>query len=62
MNPELRERIIAYNKEMAARKEKADDLQIIVEELMKLPAGQLKKILTDEVLTVLGKYGWGERR
>lgn len=59
MNEELRARILVYNKEMAARKEKADDLQIIVDELMKLPAGQLKKVLTDEVLAVLGKYGWG---
>jgi hypothetical protein len=57
MKPELREKIIAYNKTVAERAEKASDLDIIVAEIMKLPPGQLKKILTDEVLAVLSKYG-----
>lgn len=57
MRPELRAKIIAYNKEVAEKKEKAADLDIIVAELMKLPPGQLKKVLTDEVLSVLTKYG-----
>lgn len=57
MRPELRAKIIAYNKEVADRAEKAADLDIIVAELMKLPPGQLKKVLTDEVLSVLTKYG-----
>lgn len=42
------------------RKEKASDLDIIVGQIMKLPYGQLKKVLTDEVLTVLAKYGYTE--
>ena len=33
------------------------DLEIIVAEVMKLPYGQLKKVLTAEVLAVLEKYG-----
>lgn len=57
MKPELREKIIAYNKSVAERAEKASDLDVIVKELMKLPPGQLKKVLTDEVMTVLKKYG-----
>ena len=56
-NQELKQRILAYNKEMANRKEKADDLMIIVNQLAKLPPGQLKKVLTDEVRAVLAKYG-----
>ena len=59
MKPELRAKIIAYNKLAAERKEKADDLDVIVSEIMRLPPGQLKKVLTDEVLAVLAKYGIG---
>lgn len=58
MNPELRARIIAYNREVAEKKEKADDLDIIMAEVMKLPYGQLKKVLTVPVLNVLAKYGY----
>lgn len=57
MKPELREKIIAYNKTVAERSEKATDLDIIVSEIMKLPPGQLKKVLTDKVISVLEKYG-----
>ena len=57
MKPELREKILAYNRSVAERVEKANDLDIIVAEIMKLPPGQLKKVLTDEVLAVLRKYG-----
>lgn len=57
MKPELRNKIIAYNKANAERAEKASDLDIIFAEIMKLPPGQLKKVLTDEVIAVLEKYG-----
>jgi hypothetical protein len=57
MRPELREKIIAFNKTSAERKTKADDMDILVSALRKLPPGQLKKVLTDEVLAVLEKYG-----
>ena len=57
MQPELRAKIIAYNKAAAERKEKAEDLDVIIAEIMKLPPGQLKKVLTDDVLAVLAKYG-----
>lgn len=57
MKPELREKIIAFNKVAAARAEKAEDLDILVATILKLPPGQLKKLLTGEVLEVLKKYG-----
>lgn len=60
MKKELRDRIIAHNKSVKEKSEKATDLDIIVSEIMKLPHGQLKKVLTDEVMTVLAKYGYGE--
>ena len=44
----------------AEKKDKATDLDIIVSEIMKLPHGQLKKVLTDEVMAVLAKYGYTE--
>lgn len=43
-----------------AADEKANDLDIIVSEIMKLPYGQLKKVLTPEVMEVLKKYGYAE--
>ena len=45
---------------IAEKKTKADDLDTIVSEILKLPPGQLKKVLTDEVLAVLAKYGYTE--
>ena len=45
---------------IAEKKDKATDLDIIVSEIMKLPHGQLKKVLTDEVMAVLVKYGYTE--
>ena len=57
MKLELRNKIIAYNKSVAEKADKASDLDIIVSEIMKLPKGQLKKVLTDEVIAVLNKYG-----
>lgn len=45
---------------IVAQKEKATDLDIIVSQIMQLPYGQLKKVLTDEVIAVLAKYGYAE--
>lgn len=58
MKKELRERIYAFNKKRVADGEKAADLDIIVAEIMTLPHGQLKKVLTEPVLAVLRKYGY----
>lgn len=57
INKDLRNKIITYNKSVAEKAEKASDLDIIVSQIMKLPKGQLKKVLTDEVVAVLEKYG-----
>ena len=60
MKPELKAKILAYNKAIKEKGEKTTDLDIIVAEMMKLPPGQLKKVLTDEVMAVLKKYGYEE--
>ena len=48
----------AIKAKIVAQKEKAADLDIIVSQIMQLPYGQLKKVLTDEVIAVLAKYGY----
>ena len=54
MKPELRARIIAYNKERAADKERADDLITL---LNALPPGQVKNLLKNETCAaILNKY------
>lgn len=60
MKPELKAKIIAYNKVVKEKSDKATDLDIIVSQIMQLPYGQLKKVLTEEVMTVLAKYGYSE--
>lgn len=54
----MKEKIQVIKQNFSEEKEKAMDLDIIVSEIMKLPYGQLKKVLTDEVLAVLAKYGY----
>lgn len=39
------------------QKVKSDDLYVIVTAMAKLPPGQLKKVLSDDVIAVLEKYG-----
>ena len=60
INADLKKKILAYNKAVAEKAEKATDLDIIVASIMKLPYGQLKKVLTDDVMAVLEKYGYTE--
>lgn len=57
MKKELREKILAYNKSVKEKGEKASDMDVLIREIASLPPGQLKKILTDEVVEVLKKYG-----
>ena len=55
MRPELREKIIAYNKAVATAREQADDLMAI---LGALPPGQAKNLLKDPTIgPILAKYG-----
>lgn len=55
----LKEQAYRLNRERAVDKAKASDMDIIVSEITKLPYGQLKKVLTEPVLEVLAKYGYG---
>ena len=51
----MRAKIIAYNRERAADREKADDLMTL---LSALPPGQVKNLLKDEACAeILRKYG-----
>ena len=43
-----------------SHKEKATDMDTMVNAISKLPYGQLKKVLTEDVLAVLAKYGYAE--
>lgn len=55
MKPEMRDKILAYNLEKKADKEKADDLLIL---LGALPPGQVRQLLKDETcVAILKKYG-----
>ena len=60
MKPELKAKILAYNKSVKEKGEKSSDLDVIVQALAKLPTGQLKKVLTEEVMVILEKYGYGK--
>ena len=53
-----KEKIAAIRAAFAEKKEKATDLDVLVAAIMKLPYGQLKKVLSEEVLAVLAKYGY----
>lgn len=55
MNPELREKIISFNKHRKEFDEKANDFQTL---LNALPPGQVKRLLKDEICgPILEKYG-----
>lgn len=55
MKPELREKILKYNRAQAENRERADDLMVL---LGALPPGIVKKLLKDEICAaILGKYG-----
>ena len=41
-------------------KEKSTDMDILIAAIMKLPYGQFKKAVSDEVMAVLKKYGYTE--
>ncbi|MBE6969285.1 MAG: hypothetical protein E7442_04075 [Ruminococcaceae bacterium] len=56
MKKELRDRILAFNRERAAERETAEDLRKL---LKMLPPGILKQIVEDrERAAVLAKYGF----
>lgn len=57
---DVKEKVRIIRAAFAEKKAKATDLETIVAEVMTLPYGQLKKVLTEPVLAVLEKYGCGE--
>lgn len=57
MRPELRKRIIAYNQAVAADASAAADMRAIAAAMAQLPPGQLKKVLTQDIIDILAKYG-----
>lgn len=57
---DIDEQVQALKAKTAEKEERAADLDIIIAEIMKLPYGQLKKVLTEPVLEVLAKYGYTE--
>lgn len=57
VNPALKARIFAYNKKLAAESEAAADMQYIAARIGALPKGQMDKLLTGDVITLLAKYG-----
>jgi hypothetical protein len=54
MNPELRAKIIAFNKK---RKEEQAEAKVMAEAIKKMPPEQLKEKLSSEEKTVLSKHG-----
>lgn len=57
MKPELREKILKFNRERAADREKSEDMMTL---LGALPPGQVKNLMKDETCArILEKYGIG---
>lgn len=51
-------KVLSFNRIAKERADKAEDMDVVVAALLALPPGQLKKMLTDDVLAVLAKYGY----
>ena len=52
-----RDRLNELKKKVVDFKEVCRDMNTLAEAINKLPKGQLKKILTDEIKEILKKYG-----
>lgn len=61
MKPELRARIIEFNKVAAERKKKADDLDALVSGLLQAIPERLKNLLPAAVLDIIEKYSKEEK-
>lgn len=53
-----RRNLNALKERIAEKKEKSDDLDRIVSRIMQLPYGQIRKVMTDEIMEILAKYGY----
>ena len=57
---QLKAKAYAINKANRERAGKCADLDVLVAGIMGLPYGQVKKLMTGEVMAVLAKYGYSE--
>lgn len=56
MTPELREKILAYNRQATERKMKAEDLEALMDKLKPVLA-LIWRLFPEEVKAILKKYG-----
>lgn len=54
----MKDKIAVIRQSFSEKKGKATDLDILIAGIMELPRGQLKKVLSEDVLAVLAKYGY----
>jgi hypothetical protein len=53
-----RDKLNALKATALERKDKTTDMDVLIAALLALPPGQLKKVLSEDVLQVLSKYGY----
>ena len=56
----MKAKAYALNKTHKERAEKCADMDVLISGIMSLPYGQVKKLMTDDVMAVLEKYGYVE--
>ena len=57
VSKDRKNQIFAYNRQKAADSSAAADMHKIAAAISRLPKGQLKKVLSDEIVEILAKYG-----
>lgn len=57
VSAERKAKIFAYNRQRAADSSAAADMHRIAAAIERLPKGQMKKLLSDEIVEILAKYG-----
>lgn len=55
-----RKKLNELKQNIEGKKEKANDMDVLIAQFMKLPFGQFKKLLSDNVLAILEEYGYTE--
>lgn len=57
MSNPWKKRALEFNKRRAEESEAAADMKVIAEKISQLPPGQIKRILDEDTLAILRKYG-----
>ena len=57
MKPELKAKILAYNKSVQEKGEKASDMDMLIAAFARLPFGQLTTLLSEDIVAILNKHG-----